>query len=75
MAAQRKNVEVGIKLKAPVLVARLRNYFLGLIEGKHLCTGPVALLRSDRLALMPGQALPVLSKDNSLKKISQQALT
>lgn len=40
-AAQRKNVEVGIKLKAPVLVARLRNYFLGLIEGKHLCAVPM----------------------------------
>ena len=41
MATQRKNVEVGIKLRAPVLVARLRTYFLGLIEGKHLCEVPL----------------------------------
>jgi hypothetical protein len=41
MAAQRKNVEVGIKLKAPILVARLRNYFLGLIEEKQLCAVPL----------------------------------
>lgn len=31
-AGQRKNVEVGVKIKVPVLVARLRAYFLGLIE-------------------------------------------
>jgi PLD-like domain len=36
IAAQRKNVEVGVKVKAAVLVARLRNYFLGLIEADHL---------------------------------------
>jgi len=32
MAAQKKNVEVGVKIKVPILVARLRNYFLSLVE-------------------------------------------
>ena len=32
MAAQKKNVEVGVKIKAPILVARLRTYFLSLVE-------------------------------------------
>jgi len=32
MAAQKKNVEVGVKIKAPILVARLRSYFLSLVE-------------------------------------------
>jgi hypothetical protein len=31
-AAQKKNVEVGVKIKAPILVARLRTYFLSLVE-------------------------------------------
>jgi phosphatidylserine/phosphatidylglycerophosphate/cardiolipin synthase-like enzyme len=32
MAAQKKNVEVGVKIKAPILVARLRAYFISLVE-------------------------------------------
>jgi len=32
MAAQKKNVEVGVKIKAPILIARLRSYFLSLVE-------------------------------------------
>jgi len=39
-AAQRKNVEIGVKLKAPILVSRLRSYFLGLIELQHLSRVP-----------------------------------
>jgi phosphatidylserine/phosphatidylglycerophosphate/cardiolipin synthase-like enzyme len=35
-AAQTKNVEVGIKIKAPILVARLRTYFLSLVERGNL---------------------------------------
>jgi phosphatidylserine/phosphatidylglycerophosphate/cardiolipin synthase-like enzyme len=36
MAAQKKNVEVAVKIKAPILVARLRNYFLALLERGYL---------------------------------------
>jgi len=32
IAAQKKNVEVGVKIRAPILVARLRTYFLSLVE-------------------------------------------
>jgi hypothetical protein len=32
LAAQTRNVEVGVRIKAPVLVARLRTYFLSLVE-------------------------------------------
>jgi phosphatidylserine/phosphatidylglycerophosphate/cardiolipin synthase-like enzyme len=40
MAAQKKNVQVGVKVKAPILVTRLRTYFLSL--GAN---GPVPLRR------------------------------
>ena len=32
IAAQKKNVEVGVKIRTPILVARLRTYFLSLVE-------------------------------------------
>lgn len=43
IAAQKKNVEVGVKLRAAILVTRLRNFFLGLIEGGHLRAVPIEL--------------------------------
>jgi hypothetical protein len=35
-AGQKKNVEVGVRIKAPILVKRLRTYFLSLVERGHL---------------------------------------
>lgn len=41
-AGQRKNVEVGVRVKAPILVKRLRTYFLSLVERGHLLPIPLS---------------------------------